>query len=488
MDDYSRSSSKSKYTERKNRKETSGLSMSFRKVLGICLLVSAFTACIGLVAYASSCLQNTYVKSTVIKKTNEILHELEKCVYDRKTVNASKCRNGGRSVNSYFPSATDYGGLFIEGITVTGFDTGTAITQNTDIAAIEVKIRESVFYPASTLHYALQITPNRKLVILKEDSDQYIRHLESADGEPRSLSPNEDSAEKFWKRPPYRDFANAGTSEKIRRLKSLPEDEYGITEVLLAGVIYDTGDFDTAVNLYRTATAKGSRAAMYQLALIHLNGTGDANDTTRGISYLTDAAELGSTEALNHLGTIINEGTLLPQNRDKAAEYFQKAAENGSAEGFYNLGKTIMDNADPVLHSSAEIKKACSAIKSAHELHYEKHDIYAYLGDCLISLDSDIIGAHRFYRRGVQLNQPLSLLKTAKLLTLADPTDQNSFKEAEELLKRAVALHHPQAYGNLSRLYFLNGRIDEAERYALEGSRLQDSLSAEILKKIRAAR
>ena len=486
MDDYG--SSKSKNTERKNRKETSGLSMPFKKILGICLLTSAVAACIGLTAYACSSLQKTYVKSTIRKKTDEILHELEKCVYDRKTVNASLCRNGGRSLNSFFPSAEDYGGLFIEGIRVSGFDTETEITRNTDIAAIEIRIRESVFYPASIIHYAVQITPDQKFIIHEEGSDRYIRHFESADGKSRSLSPEEDSAEKFWNIPPYRDIAEADTSEKIRLLKALPEDEYGRTEVLLAGILYDNGDSDTAVNLYRTAAAKGSRAALYQLALIYLNGTGDMNDSAKGISYLTEAAEHGSNEALNHLGTLLTDGTLIPENHDMAAEYFRKAADNGSAEGFYNLGKSIINGANTGLPSSAEIKSACSAFRSAYELHYEKHDIYAYLGDCLISQDSDIIGAHRLYRKGVQLNQPLSLVKTANLLTLADPTDRESFKEAEELLLRAVALRHPEAYGNLSRLYFLNGRMDEAERYALEGSRLHDSGSADILNKIRAVR
>ena len=163
---------------------------------------------------------------------------------------------------------------------------------------------------------------------------------------------------------------------------------------------------------------------------------------------------------------------------NSAVNYYRRAADNGSPEASYRLGS---------IYSSTEsdffnMDTACFFFKKAANMNYEQEDIYAALGDCRLHQDHDVITAYRMYRKGAELNQPKSLIKTAKALLNTENPEPSQIKEAEKLLLRAAVLKTPESYGILAHLYYhLLQSVDKAEKFALKGVKLKDSLSNEIL-------
>lgn len=379
-------------------------------IFTVLLLTAGFTA-----LHACSVFQKTCLKSLVIKKNTEILNELKKCISDRSPSHASLCTNGSASADSEILSRDEYGNMLIDGISVTGFDTATAVSQNTDIARITVKIGESVFYPEGEERYAVQLTPESDLVITDMSDNNYREHFERPVKTANTATQaTDDAPSSWWKRMPYRSFASASRDEKLELLNDLPEDGNGVTALLTAELLLEKGERREAVRHYLKSADRGNGAALIRLAKLHLESDADESDVTAGIGYLKRAADHNVTEALNLLGNAYGEGRHVTQDLKKAEELFRQAADKGSAEGYYNLGRLLMyGKSSP---AASDIHKACEAFRAAKNLHYEERDIYAALGDCLMYLDSDVISASRLYRKGASLNQPMSLLRTAQSL------------------------------------------------------------------------
>ena len=452
------------------------------KYLTIAFFLASFTAAGIFTVYAFADFQKKYALGHMLEQCEKIKQELEKCIYDRSEVVMSKCTNNSRTLNSTLLSPDDYADSYIESITIKGYDTTRSPLTDTDIALITVKQKKYLFTEAATKYFAVQISPEHQLKLYDRESPNYRFHLEKPEiSEHKTILPADDNEESYWRRNPYHHFANDSDAEKIRLLKKLHDDENGITDYLI-GSVYEHSDElkdnEKAMHYYLLSAERGNTSAYLNIGLMHFHEKTDNADRTEGFKYIQKAAALNNLQALNFLAGLYAEGIYVPRDMNSAVNYYRRAADNGSPEASYRLGS---------IYSSTEsdffnMDTACFFFKKAANMNYEQEDIYAALGDCRLHQDHDVITAYRMYRKGAELNQPKSLIKTAKALLNTENPEPSQIKEAEKLLLRAAVLKTPESYGILAHLYYhLLQSVDKAEKFALKGVKLKDSLSNEIL-------
>ena len=78
-------------------------------------------------------------------------------------------------------------------------------------------------------------------------------------------------------------------------------------------------------------------AAMYELSMCYMNGTGVGKDLKKALIWLNKAADMGYSEAMLQLGMIYYEGKEIKTDYEKAFEWFFQAAEKKHARAMYQL-------------------------------------------------------------------------------------------------------------------------------------------------------
>jgi len=124
-------------------------------------------------------------------------------------------------------------------------------------------------------------------------------------------------------------------------------------------VCYETGrgvekDLSKAIWYYRQAAETDHSMAIYNLALLYMEGAHDLpRDLSKGLTLLTHAADLGLKEAQKYLGVYYSEED---KDTTKSASYLTKAAEQNDEEAQYLLamcyesGYGVEENACKAAH------------------------------------------------------------------------------------------------------------------------------------------
>jgi hypothetical protein len=119
------------------------------------------------------------------------------------------------------------------------------------------------------------------------------------------------------------------------------------------GMLYETGqgvpyaDPKAAADWYQKAAGQNYAPALNNLARLHADGRGVAQDLPKAIELWSRAAEAGNVTARFNLGLQYASGSGVPKDMKKAASYLLQAAESGLPEaqfavaGFYRDGTGV---------------------------------------------------------------------------------------------------------------------------------------------------
>lgn len=94
-----------------------------------------------------------------------------------------------------------------------------------------------------------------------------------------------------------------------------------------------------ASGLFRRAIEAGSAWAAFNLADLHLNGSGVCCAEAEAARLYDRAAEGGVVQAFNMLGLLYEEGRGVPSDRERAVAFFRAGAEAGDCWACFNLGR-----------------------------------------------------------------------------------------------------------------------------------------------------
>ena len=109
------------------------------------------------------------------------------------------------------------------------------------------------------------------------------------------------------------------------------------------GVLYLRGqgverDVDRAAALFRAAAGKGLRTAQKNLGELHMEGVGVERDYRAARRWFGLAAGQGDSGAQLSLGMMYAQGLGVGQDYARAMDWFRESAEQGNAEAQANIG------------------------------------------------------------------------------------------------------------------------------------------------------
>ncbi|WP_368413407.1 tetratricopeptide repeat protein [Dongia sp.] len=94
----------------------------------------------------------------------------------------------------------------------------------------------------------------------------------------------------------------------------------------------NSGDFATALRLWRPLAEQGRADAQFNLGVIYANGQGVPQDYAAAVKWYRLAAEQGDAAAQNNLGLMYAKGQGVPQDYVKAHMWFNLSASSGDKE------------------------------------------------------------------------------------------------------------------------------------------------------------
>ncbi|MFZ6875173.1 tetratricopeptide repeat protein [Undibacterium sp. Di27W] len=101
---------------------------------------------------------------------------------------------------------------------------------------------------------------------------------------------------------------------------------------------YEQGDFDSALESFKAAAAKGNADAQFNLGLMFLNGEGVPQDYKQALRWFEQSASKDNVRAQVNIGRMYAKGKGMLSNHGVAATWFKKAADQGYADAQYSLG------------------------------------------------------------------------------------------------------------------------------------------------------
>lgn len=106
-----------------------------------------------------------------------------------------------------------------------------------------------------------------------------------------------------------------------------------------AATAYDSGDYGTALRIFRTLAGQGDAKAQFSLGFMYHNGEGVLQDYAEAAKWYRKAAEQGDTIAQYKIGLMYKHGLGVPQqDYAEAVKWFRKSAEQGDAKAQCALG------------------------------------------------------------------------------------------------------------------------------------------------------
>jgi TPR repeat protein len=173
-------------------------------------------------------------------------------------------------------------------------------------------------------------------------------------------------------------------------------------------------DYPKAIEFFRSASAKGSVAALFGLGVIYHEGWGVARDYAEARKWYEQAAARGSTPAMSNLGKLYERGEGVPQDYAEARRWYEKGAALGGAVPLSNLG-WLYENG----HGGPQ----------------------------------DYAVARRMYERGVGLGSPLAMRHLGLLYMKGRGVPQD-YTQGRNLFLKAAALDDSGAMIGLGNAYY----------------------------------
>ncbi|MBZ2413703.1 sel1 repeat family protein [Xanthomonas perforans] len=98
-----------------------------------------------------------------------------------------------------------------------------------------------------------------------------------------------------------------------------------------------SGDYETAIPMFRKASELNHAGAINNLAAMFVNGTGVARDMQQAVNLFERAAQLGNAEAAENAARIYNYGIGRGKDPSRARTWYRKAIELGSVRAAQEL-------------------------------------------------------------------------------------------------------------------------------------------------------
>jgi TPR repeat protein len=98
---------------------------------------------------------------------------------------------------------------------------------------------------------------------------------------------------------------------------------------------YRTGDYATALRLWRPLADAGNANAQFRLGVMYHNGQGVPQDYAAAAAWYRKAAEQGNKWAQYLLGVMYGIGQGVPQDYVETVAWYRRAAEQGHAFARY---------------------------------------------------------------------------------------------------------------------------------------------------------
>ena len=157
---------------------------------------------------------------------------------------------------------------------------------------------------------------------------------------------------------------------------------------------YNTGDFVTALRLWKILAENGDKRAQNNLASLYYKGQGTERDYKMAIKWYILAAEQGFSQAQLSLATMYEQGQGIPQDYKLALKWYTLAAKQGNADAQMNLG-LMYDNGNG---TAADFKEAAKWYTLASEQgHVLAQNMLGLMYEYGHGVQLDYIKAHMWY-------------------------------------------------------------------------------------------
>ncbi len=110
------------------------------------------------------------------------------------------------------------------------------------------------------------------------------------------------------------------------------------TTIHEAEEVYQSGDIQNAIKLYKEVSKSGDEEADFKLGLIYYNGKGINKDLNISLSYFNKAAQYGHKKAKYNIATIYGQRTFLDHNYTKAFKLYKELAVQGYPQAQNKVG------------------------------------------------------------------------------------------------------------------------------------------------------
>lgn len=101
---------------------------------------------------------------------------------------------------------------------------------------------------------------------------------------------------------------------------------------------FDSGDYATALQEFRSLARDGHAEAQYRLGEMYFHGLGVGKDYAKARFWYLKAAQQGGAEAQYNVGVLYARGLGMPKDYPKAVSWYRLAAEQGHAKAQHDLG------------------------------------------------------------------------------------------------------------------------------------------------------
>jgi TPR repeat protein len=139
----------------------------------------------------------------------------------------------------------------------------------------------------------------------------------------------------------------------LAQSKRKHDDQQAEPSFLRGVEAYALKDFQAAMRELTVAAKLGHRIAQFRLAMMYLDGIGDAANHKLAYHWFHWAAEQGDADSLNKLGWMCEAGFGVERDQARAVNWFRQAAERGHLEAQFNLAAKY-DNGEGVSQNHAE--------------------------------------------------------------------------------------------------------------------------------------
>ncbi len=129
---------------------------------------------------------------------------------------------------------------------------------------------------------------------------------------------------------------------------------------------YKSGDFNTALKLFKLFAQTGFDAAQYNLAIMYANGKGTDIDMAASLYWMEQAANQGNADAQLITGFWYEEGHGTAPDEEKALYWYERAAEQGNADAQYHCGLVCLKRDRPQRTERKAMEWFEKAAKSGH--------------------------------------------------------------------------------------------------------------------------